>query len=179
MHGNQSQTDFAYIAGVMDSDGCFMITRHMRDINMGIGRAPSYLPCVKISQAEPETVEFITNQLGYGSYKVDRARIRQYENGIRFGGKPMYDWFIRKKEILVPFLECIIPYLKIKKDRAIHLHKYCTTITQYNRGSRGLPQSELDYREDMYIKMREFNGNKVGAQTESSRPEKVSDSRAS
>lgn len=178
MHGNQRQTDLAYIAGVMDADGCFMITKHKRKWK-GKYINPSYLPCVKISQAEPETIEFIANELGYGTYKLDRARKRFYENGKQFGSKPMYDWFIRDKKVLVPFLEGIIPYLKIKAERAEHLKEYCLNIHQTNFCRGGIPQSELDYREDMYIKMREFNGNKVAATTESSGPERVSDSLAS
>ena len=41
---------------------------------------------------------------------------------------------------------------------------------------KGLPPEELNYREDMYIKMREFNGNKVGATTKSHGPERACDS---
>ena len=165
MHGNQRQTDWAYIAGVMDSDGCFMITRHKRKYK-GKEISPCFLPCTKISQVEPETVEYITNELGLGSYKLDRARIRQYENGQRFGSRPMYDWFIRDRKVLIPFLENTIPYLKIKKDRAKHLLSYCRTI-QGNPGRGKIPKEVLDYREEAYLKMRKFNCNKVAATTNS------------
>lgn len=166
MHGNQRQTDWAYMAGVMDSDGCFMITKHNRGKHSKWDLSPTYLPCLKVSMAEKEAVEFLTSVLKIGAYKLDRARIRQYENGNTFGGKPMYDWFLRKKEIMIPVLEKIIPYLKVKKDRALHLLKYCKTVA-HKPGRNRLTKEELDYREDSYRKMREFNGNKVAATTES------------
>lgn len=166
MQGNQKQTDWAYIAGVMDSDGCFMITKHKRKWK-GQFISPSYLPCVKISQAEPETIEFIAKDLGLGAYKLDRTRIRQYKDGKRFGSKPMYDWYLRDKKELTIFLENIIPYLRIKKERAKHLLEYCKNVIQYNIGSRSLPECELNYREEMRLIMRKFNGSKVAATTNS------------
>lgn len=175
MHGNQMQTDLAYIAGIMDADGCFMITKHARKWK-GNPISPCYLPCVKISQVEEEAIKYITNVIGFGSYKLDRARIRQYKNGTRFGSKPIYDWYIRNRKVLIPFLEGIIPYLKIKKDRAKFLLNYCKTINTKINGSPGLSDKELNYREDSYIKIRELNGNKVAATTKSHRSERISDS---
>ena len=35
MHDNQSQTHWAYIAGIMDADGCFMIFKHKRKTKNG------------------------------------------------------------------------------------------------------------------------------------------------
>lgn len=175
MKGNQRQTDLAYIAGVMDSDGCFMITKHTRKWK-GKPISPCYLPCVKISQVEDEAIKYITDILGFGSYKLDRARIRQYKNGLRFGGKPIYEWYIRNRQILIPFLEGIIFYLKIKKNRAQFLLQYCKSINTKINGSFGLSKEELNYREESYKKMRELNGNKVATTTKSHKSERISDS---
>jgi hypothetical protein len=176
MQGNQRQTDWAYIAGVMDSDGCFMITRHVRKYK-GRTISPCYLPCVKISQAEDECIKFITNEVGYGTYKLDRARMRQYKNGTRFGSKPMYDWFIRDRKKLIPFLKKIIPYLRIKKDRAQHVLDYCENLVFKKYGwNETISQQELNRREDSYLKMRKLNRGKVVATTKSQGSERVSDS---
>jgi len=174
MHDNQSQTHWAYIAGIMDADGCFMIFKHRRKTkNKNTVRAiefpknveswaVSYLPGVKIAMIEPEAVSFIKDEMGFGTITLDGAR------KSRPNSKPIYHWYMREKNKVRIFLENVIPYLKVKKNRAIHLLNFCKHLqTQSNPGYRGLAIQELNYREDMYIKMREFNGNKVGATTKS------------
>ena len=184
MQDNQRQThEWAYIAGVMDSDGCFMIFKHKRKTKNKLTNralafpknvdqwAYSYLPGVKIQMIEPEAISFIQNDMNFGNMYIDGAR------KSRPNSKPIYHWYMRNKDQLIPFLEGIMPYLRVKKDRAKHLLDFCYHLkTQKNPGYRGVPQDELDYREDVYIKMREFNGNKVAATTKSFEHESVSDS---
>ena len=70
-----------------------------------------------------------------------------------------------------------MPYLKVKKERAKHLLNFCKHLsTQPNPGYRGLSLYELNYREQSYVKMREFNGNKVGATTKPRECESINDS---
>lgn len=183
MHDNQNQTHWAYIAGVMDSDGCFMITKHKRMTkNRTTDRAfafpknleswsYTYMPTVKISQIEPEAILFITNDMKYGAYNIDGAR------ASRPNSKDIYHWRITNKEKLVPFLKGVIPFLRIKKKRAEFLLDYCLNqIAKPNPCYRGLNKLELNYREQAHQKMREFNGNKVGATTNPLGRESVSDS---
>ncbi|MFP3859231.1 MAG: hypothetical protein ACLFUW_00265 [Bacteroidales bacterium] len=183
MHDNQRQTHWAYIAGIMDADGCFMVFKHKRKTKNGNSERAqnfpkkmenwsiSYLPGVKIAMIESEAIFFILKEFGYGNYNIDGARKN------RPNSKSIYHWYLRNKDQLIEFLEGIIPYLKVKKDRAIHLLKFTKNLKKYkNPCYRGLPQTELDYREDMYLKMREFNGNKVAATTKFSSSERRSDS---
>jgi len=183
MQDNQSQTHWAYVAGIMDADGCFMIFKHKRKTkNKTTDRALAflksvkqwaitYIPGVKIGMIEPEAIDLIENQLGFGHMSIDGARKN------RPNSKPIYHWYMRDKFKTAKFLENILPYLRVKKDRALHLLKFCKHLQSVpNAGYRGLSSEELDYREDMYLKMREFNGNKVGATTKSSKRESASDS---
>lgn len=180
MQDNQIQTHWAYIAGIMDADGCFMIFKHKRKTkNKLTARALSfpknvkswaitYIPGVKICMIEPEAIQLIEKEMGFGHMGIDGARKN------RPNSKPIYHWYMRDKFKTAIFLENVIPYLRIKKNRALHLLEYCKHLQKIpNQGYRGLSQEELNYREDMYIKMREFNGNKVGATTKSPGPEKV------
>jgi hypothetical protein len=186
MQDNQKQTHWAYVAGIMDADGCFMIFKHKRKTkNRSTKRATvfpknveqwaySYLPGVKIGMIEPEAINFVMNDMGFGHMNIDGARKN------RPNSKPIYHWYMRNKEHLIPFLEGIIPYLKVKKNRAellLNFSKYL--MTQKNPGYRGVPQSELDYREEIYRKIRELNGNKVAATTKSFGHESASDSLSS
>ena len=183
MQDNQNQTHWAYIAGIMDADGCFMIFKHKRKTkNKTTDRAQAfpkrveswaitYLPGVKIGMIEPEAISFIQNEMGFGHMHIDGARKN------RPNSKPIYHWYMRDKNRVRLFLENVIPHLRVKKYRALHLLDFCKHLQNAPlRGYLGLSQEELDYREDMYVKMREFNGNKVGATTKSIGPEKACDS---
>lgn len=183
MQDNQRQTHWAYIAGIMDADGCFMIFKHKRATKNGSTQRSidfpknkeswsiSYLPGVKIAMIESEAIDFIKNEMGFGNWHLDGAR------KSRPNSKPIYHWYMRNKDDLVRFLEGIMPYLKVKIHRAKHLLKFCKYLQNYkNPCYRGLPQTELDYREEVHRKMREFNGNKVAATTKSPRRESASDS---
>mgnify|MGYP002145635780 CR=1 FL=1 len=174
---------WAYIAGVMDSDGCFMIFKHKRKTKNRVSQRAvdfpktkenwsiTYLPGVKICMIEPEAIDFITNVMGCGNWHLDGAR------KSRPNSKPIYHWYMRNKDHLVPFLEGILPYLKVKIPRAQHVLDFCKHLQSYsNPCYRGLAQEELDYREEAYLKMRQFNGSKVAATTKSLRRESVSDS---
>lgn len=183
MQDNQSQTHWAYVAGIMDADGCFMISRHKRRTkNKSTERAlvfpkkvdnwsNTYMPAMKIAMIEPEAIHLIEKEMGFGHMHIDGARKR------RPNSKPIFHWYLRNWRQAIPFLEGIIPYLRVKKDRALHLLDFCKHLSIYpNPGYRGVSLEELNYRKESYVKMREFNGNKVGATTKPHERESVSDS---
>lgn len=165
MQDNQRQTDWAYIAGILDADGCLMISKCNRE-----RFSPTFLPCIKIAMIEDEAIKFLTYDLQCGKYHLDRAR------KDRINSKPIYHWYMRSKKEIVPFLDKVIPHLKVKKKRAEFLKNYCLTIQDCPCPTKGLIQSELNYREEAYRKMRKFNGNEVAATTKSLRHESVCDS---
>lgn len=183
MQDNQSQTHWAYVAGIMDADGCFMISKHKRKTNnRSTERALAfpkttknwsytYAPALKIAMMESEAVHLIEKEMGFGHMHIDGARKN------RPTSKPLFHWYLRNWRQAIPFIENLIPYLRVKKDRALHLLSFCKHLSLYpNPGYRGVSLEELNYREDAYIKMREFNGNKVGATTKPFKHESVSDS---
>ena len=183
MQDNQIQTSWAYIAGIMDADGCFMVITHRRQTKNGVtARAlsfpktldhwsMSYLPCVKIAMIEPEAINLICDEMGFGKYNLESAR------PSRPNSKPIYHWYIRDKDRIMPFIQGIMPYLRVKKPRAEHLLAFCKHLQSYeNPCYKGLPPEELDYRQDMCLKMRKLNGSKVGAETKPHECENTSDS---
>jgi len=177
MQGNQRQTLLAYAAGILDADGCFMISKHKRKTKTNRKYSnveklsPTYMPTVKVAMVESEAIDLLIHELGYGKHNLEGARKSRPNN------KPIYHWYLRGAKKVLPFLEEVTPYLRVKTKRSNFLKKYCERMVNVkNVGFRGLTDHELDYREDSYIKMRELNGNKVAATTKSSRPERVSDS---
>lgn len=179
MKDNQNQAHWAYIAGIMDADGCFMITRHKRktqrkDYPHKVDNwSWTYLPSVKICMVEPEAIDLLYKNYGLGTLTLNGAR------PTRPNSRPIYQWGIRNRKQIIPFLEKILPYLRVKKERAQFLLDYCNTAKNIDdRCSRyfGLDKEELVYREESYQKMREFNGKRADATTKPLEHESACDS---
>lgn len=177
MQDNQKQTLWAYIAGVMDSDGCFMITRHNRKTGKRTAKklnveswSATYMASVKVTQIEKHALNYIFEETRLGTLRLEGTRLS------RPNSNPIWNWGIRKNSDVIIFLEQVIPWLKIKKERAEFLLNYCKTIKHGMTFYYGLAQDELNYREDSYKKMRKFNDNKVAATTNPLKCESISDS---
>jgi hypothetical protein len=165
MQGNQKQTHWSYIAGIMDADGCFMIMRQKRgrkSLEKGEFNL-SHMAGLKIAMIEIEAISFITHEMGFGHYDLNGARKN------RKNSKPIYHWYLRQRQRVMEFLENVIPFLRVKKKRAEFLFEFVQRMEKYTdkRSCKRLTKTELDYREKTYWKMREFNGNKVAATTKS------------
>ncbi len=163
MQDNQKQTLWAYVAGIMDADGCFMISRQKRGRkSLEIGEfSLSHMAALKIAMIEEEAISFITHDLGFGAYNLEGAR------KDRKNSKPIYHWYLRQRQQVAEFLENVIPHLRVKKKRAEFLLEFVRRMEKYTdkRFCKRVTESELDYREQSYRRMREFNGNKVAATT--------------
>ena len=180
MQDNQRQTHWAYIGGIMDADGCFMITRHKRKTKRKNyphkvdNWSWTYMASVKVCMVEPEAIDLLYNDMQLGTKTLDGAR------KSRPNSRPIYQWGIRNRIGVKSFLENVIPYLRVKKKRAEFLLEYCNTASYVphsgTSGYFGLTKDELVYREESYQKMRKFNGRKVAAETKPSKRESVSDS---
>ncbi len=165
MQDNQKQTHWAYIAGIMDADGCFMIIKQGRGAEikkLGYDFSPSYTAGLKIAMIEIEAISFITHEMNFGKYHLSGAR------KDRKNSKPIYCWYLRNRDAVISFLNNVIPHLRVKKNRAEFLLEFCKRMEKYTdkRFCKRITHYELNYREQAYVKMREFNGNKVAATTE-------------
>ena len=131
----------------------------------------TYAPNIKLAMIEPEAIDLIMNEMGYGTMYLYGAR------PSRPNSKPIYDWSIKHRDRIAPFLVNVIPFLRVKKNRAEHLLSFCRHLQDFGQVCyAGLPKEELDYRQDMYLKMRKLNGSKVGAETKPQEHESASDS---
>lgn len=172
MQDNQNQTHWIYAAAIMDSDGCFMICKHKASVNRY-----DYLPQVKITMINDGSINYILESTGLGYVNINGTR------NSRPNSQPLYEYRITKSKDLRVFLKGILPYLQNKKVRAEFMIEFLEK-SQYGlrpgRGGNGrgylLTESELNYREQAYLRMRELNCNKVGATTKSYGPERACDS---
>ena len=138
-----SSEDFAYLAGVMDGDGSFGIHK------LSSKRSPLYFPILQCSTWR----SFIhILQKTFGGCIVN-GKIHICKDGSK--GHSLMRWKLRSANNVRPALEKLIPFLRIKKDRAIFLHNFIDE-NPFVRGEV-LSQEILEKREKSYIKMIQYN----------------------
>ena len=138
-----TDTDRAYMAGLIDADGHIA----MPLLNTKNGGKRHTLD-VRFTNTDIRVVEQIAAEWGGGV----NHRSRQEEKGW----KPTADarWMTAKAAAL---LRDILPYLRIKRERAEIALRFSETLRP--RGERGhvLTQSEFDTRETMRLELRALN----------------------
>lgn len=74
----------------------------------------------------------------------------------------MYRWGTSGSKIVPLILKSVLPYLRVKRKQAELVLRFCekSTVTGFRR-NKGLPNSELRWREDLYWKVKKLNS--VGA----------------
>ena len=134
----------AYLAGIMDGDGSFSIIKHKTVAS------PLYYPFLQFVSWKKEVVDFLMAELG-GNMTITKPCIRK--DGSE--GHLMYRWRIRSHDNVKPVLEKLIPFLKIKSERAMFLLRFIEE-TPFVRGKR-LSNDKIVDKERAYIKMIQSN----------------------
>jgi hypothetical protein len=150
------QTDLAYVAEVIDSDGCISINK-----NKGLYYV---YPRVEISQIDTPALKFIKRLFNFTRYK----------HGETKNNRQFYTLLICGKKTK-PFLLSILPFLKIKKKQAKIVIKLCNLIDgnprgfktvktpksdtkcAYSRIFKVLSQKQLNDRLKLYKQIRKLN----------------------
>jgi hypothetical protein len=99
-----SNEDMAYLAGLIDSEGCFRICQFQ---SKRPGRNISYIPVLEIGNTKHSIFNWLL--IRFGGSIVYRAPNSKNHN-------PMIIWSQRSKA-LYPILTKILPYLRVKKER--------------------------------------------------------------
>lgn len=108
------ESDLAYIAGVIDSDGYIGIVKQSETRRKNLTK--NFRPTITITQSQPEAINFIRKYFngGFGTTKQSKNIYRD-----------LYRWDICNRKDIRIFLEAILPYLKIKKVQAKMVIEYC------------------------------------------------------
>lgn len=139
--------EMSYLAGVFDGDGSFSLIKKIENINY----SPLYFPLIQFGCRDNVLIETLKSKFG-GNYTLSKKHVSQ-EGFLR---NDFYRYKLEKSNRCKPFLEKIIPYLKIKKDRAELLLEYINN-NPFKRGSNKLSQEILISRERYYYKMKKLN----------------------
>lgn len=143
---NEDPCFWAYMAGIMDTDGSFSLKRQKGQSDTKNLR---YIPCIQMSMASLDVINHIRRNCVYGTVCVvkNKSCIRGFH----------YAWSIAKKQDSAEFIEKILPYLKEKKDQALILLDFCKNSENTKFCKAGISEKELEFRESCYQKIVALN----------------------
>lgn len=149
-----TDTELAYCAGVIDSDGtiCFFhrTTRVRRGIRGAI--APEILSVIALAQVEAEAAELLSRLFGG---KIQHYRQRKTSRLKH--NKPLYRWRqTARKAITV--IRLLLPHLRIKQAQARTALKLQDNIDNTRLMGRKLSAKTISERYALYEEMHKLNG---------------------
>jgi hypothetical protein len=102
-----SETDLAYLAGLIDGEGCIRIKKAKAYRCQG-RRTPSYTPAIHVRMVDEPAIAFLEETLGGWTYK---------EKPHSRGGRPLFCWQA-SGNVAAGVLRALRPYLRIKGEQA-------------------------------------------------------------
>ncbi len=152
-------TQLAWVAGMMDGEGSFMIAyrpaQTETNIRAGWGtnkdkkylrKTPSHVPIVQVCNTNLEAIRLFKSWFG--------GSIRTYKNVE--GHKQVYGWKLNSGSNILPFLESVKPYLVIKKKQCEILIELIKTLNNY--GNSLVPTQEtIVKRTKLHMEIRQLN----------------------
>ncbi len=97
-----AETDKAYIAGIIDGEGSLGIYERGRPPTRC--QTPSFMPTIRVAMTDREAIDFIAERF--------KGRVNKYKHKDRTKPQYVFDLFSRKE--IIPFLDAVRPYLKVK-----------------------------------------------------------------
>lgn len=144
-HTNQTTEQIAYLAGIVDGEGCFYIGR----VKQGkYGSGWQWHVLLKITSCDEVLILWL-EQI-FGGSKESRYR---WTSKQKFN-RPVYNWQATG-EMLDYILQAIEPYLIIKKPHCDVMKRY--RVTCKNIGSKRLPDHINDQRFILMKELRNLN----------------------
>ena len=139
-------TFWAYVAGLMDTDGSFSIRKEISKTHM---KSPCYSPIISLSMIDPRAFGHILNNFKGGSVKIVKAKTCREGTCYRF--------VISSSDQVIKFLSECAPYLRVKKKNAETLLRFCKNRCHVSYRKIGIPKEELDFREQCYQELCSLN----------------------
>lgn len=144
---------WAYVAGIMDTDGSFSIERSVRNPtkeNRQTKDLIKYRPKILLTMVSDKAIRYILSNCSLGSYSIIHAKSSLRGKACRLS--------ISARSQAIEFLKNCLPYLQTKGVQAIKLLNFCRGYVPTN-GLAKIPEKELEYREKHYKEIMLLNSN--------------------
>jgi hypothetical protein len=103
-----AETTLAYVAGLLDGEGCILISRHKKQRASGkVGL--EYFFQVGITNTDKPIIDWLKTTFG--------GNVSNHSSSSKNKGKPGWQWRLSSKHAR-PFLVSILPHLRIKQKQA-------------------------------------------------------------
>ena len=135
---------WAYLSGLMDTDGSFSIKREKHKTNCNHA---AHSPVICLSMMNIKAIDYIRRNCAYGSFCLTKTVNKQ---------SFCYRFAICVKSEAIEFLNKCIPFLIGKKKNALVLLSFCENFIRCN-GSAGLDMAQLEFREQCYNELIKLN----------------------
>ena len=134
---------WAYMAGIMDTDGSFSIERAIRKPgqNRQKNEYIKFRPKLLLTMVSEGSIKHILSNCEYGGLSIVKANTALRGSAFRFS--------IQSRSDAIEFLKKCIPYLQIKASQAIKILNFCRNYNPTN-GLARIPEEEKEYREKCY-----------------------------
>lgn len=135
---------WAYVAGLMDTDGSFSIERSVRKPAPGNRQKNDlikYRPKILLTMVGERSIRHILSNIEYGSSSVVRAKTALRGSALRMS--------ISARSEAIEFLKRCIPFLQTKSIQAIKLLNFCRHYAPTN-GMARIAEEEIIFREGCY-----------------------------
>lgn len=142
---DQSMVQIAYLAGIVDGEGCF----YLGQVKQGkYGNGLQFHSMLKVTSCDEELIIWLENI--FGGQKDSRYRWTSKKSFTR----PVYNWQATG-EMLDYICPLIKPYLIIKSKQCDVMMRY--RLTSKNIGSKRLPEDVVNKRLELITEMRNLN----------------------
>jgi intein/homing endonuclease len=109
-----SDTQWAYLAGIMDGEGSFSIARGGRKPDPEHGHPNGYINWqlkISIGNTNENLHAWLLENVGGAKYLGHKSKTDKHKSG--------YNWQLHGKENMKEFIEGVLPYLVLKKEQAL------------------------------------------------------------
>lgn len=144
-NNSESELFWAYVAGLMDTDGSFSLKKESTRPNR---KNPTYTPMILLSMVDCRAIYYLMNNFLGATVSVIKATTAT--NGF------CYRFNLSNRLALMDFLRKSIPFLRLKKKIAETLLEYCE-VTKRSNGCGGISNEELSKREHYYSEIIHLN----------------------
>lgn len=142
-----SETQKAYLAGLIDGEGCLSITKKRDTKGMRYGYC--FRPVLHVANTHPGVLQEVQKWTGLG-------RVRRFDEA-RLNRKARYQWMVWSNQA-AQIVSAVAPYLIIKKKKApVFLRFVKITTGCRSPGRRGLSKRQWDFQNSIYNKMKVLN----------------------
>lgn len=129
----------AYVAGIVDGEGYVgLVLKHKNRVR------PSYFPQIQVSNVDENLMRYLEQLVPASFFLKIGSRAKNQ--------KDCFIWAIQRTDGAKKFLELVLPYLIVKKQRAQVLLQYCQS-----RLLRGLRSSYIPEEIACYSQLRVLN----------------------